>query len=138
MFVSFVSVDHSRIEYVLYRLEVQRVRLLLPCEMTQYLSSRHVVLPVLSLQHSQHEARIIVIALWDNVAIFLAVCSEVFKVIFFLFSEVHIHKDESLILSTLQREELFVHRWLEIMALLVELLHIVSVARTFHLASLML
>lgn len=81
--VSLVSIDHASCKDVFYRIIIQRISCLLPSVMSHDLCNRHIMLPLFALKNSKDKSLIIVVTLWDSMAVLFAEIPEFVKFLFF-------------------------------------------------------
>ena len=97
--ISSCPIDKSILKHIFDRIITKWISFQLPLIMFLHHFSRHIILPLFTLQYSKNELLIIIISCWNCDVIGLAVFSEVVDVIFFFGSEFDSFEDKSLVFS---------------------------------------
>lgn len=88
-FVATVSVDESRFEHVFNWIELKRVVTYFPFVVSYHHGGGNIILPFLTLEYSQNESAIVIIALRDCDLVLFAVVTELFQMCFFFFFQLN-------------------------------------------------
>jgi hypothetical protein len=89
---------------------------LLRVKVGKNLCSGDIVLPLLTLENSEEESVVVIIALWECDLVLDAIFSKLLEMGLFLFAKVNLREDQSLVLSVLESKELLGQGWLKIEA----------------------